>query len=252
MLEFGFLVKKFITFFIEPFGFFVLLFFIGFLFLFRDKRLLAKVFFSLSITTLLLFSYEPFSNFLVLKLENKYQKYDYSQSIKYINVLGAGNSDDMTTPISSRLESAGIKRALEGIIIHLKTPDSKLIFTGYKKVGTLSAAQAYKDLALALGVDEKNIIISDKPKDTQEEALFTKKLLGNENFILVTSAMHLPRSMKIFQKAELNPIPAPTDFLKKKSIRYLSPPDLKALEISTAAVHEYIGILWLNLKALLT
>jgi len=244
-MEFGFLIKKFVTFFMEPLGTVLMLFVIGLYFLFSNKNSLAKVFLSLALGILLLFSYQPFSNFLVKNLENQYPKYDYKQDIKYIHVLGSGHNTDESQPLSSQVAS---KRVLEGVIIHFKTPDSKLIFTGYEGNTNITNAQMNTKLALALGVKEEDIIINGKPKDTKEEAIFTKSILGDESFVLVTSATHMPRSMKLFKSLGLNPIPAPTAFYKDESAKFFNSPDIDSLENSRMAVHEYIGILWSMIK----
>jgi len=247
-MEVGFFLKKFITFFVEPLGMILLLFVLGLYYLFVNKNSLAKVFLSLSLGLLLLFSYEPFSNFLVKNLENQYTKYEYKQDINYIHVLGNGHNTDSSQPLSSHLGSAGTKRVLEGVIIHFKTPDSKLIFTGYEGETDVATARMNADLAIALGVKEENIIINGNPKDTKEEAEFTKKFLGSEPFVLVTSATHMPRSMRLFKSLGLNPIPAPTDFHKKDFKGYLQAPEISSLENSRIAMHEYIGILWAKIR----
>ena len=68
-------------------------------------------------------------------------------------------------------------------------------------------------------------------------------------FILVTSAGHMPRSMHVFKKAGLNPIPAPTHYLTRKNnlaISYLPSP--LHLRYSDLAIHEYAAILWYHVK----
>ena len=50
------------------------------------------------------------------------------------------------------------------------------------------------------GIPKEDIIIHNTPKDTKEEAIKIKELLGDERFILITSASHMPRSMAIFKK----------------------------------------------------
>ncbi|MCW8953625.1 MAG: YdcF family protein [Sulfurimonas sp.] len=240
-MEIGFFLKKFITFFVEPFGMIFSLFIIGFYFLFKKQYKYAKVLLSTAFGLFLLLSYPPFSNFLVENLENKYPKYDYKHDIKYIHVLGSGHNTDKSQPLSSQI--SGIQRILEGVIIHKQVSGSKLILTGYKGDTNISNAQMNANLAMALGVDEQNIIISDKPKDTKEEAIFTRSLLDEEKFVLVTSATHMPRAIKLFKSLGLNPIPAPTDFNKREIDTYLKLPD-GSLRASTIAIHEYIGILW--------
>jgi uncharacterized SAM-binding protein YcdF (DUF218 family) len=138
---------------------------------------------------------------------------------------------------------------LEGILIHKKIKNSKIIFTGYGGITDTPIAVMNARLAKALGVKEENLIVNGLPKDTKEEAVFTKSIVGDESFILVTSATHMPRAMLLFESLGLNPIPAPTDFYKKnfdttalKS--YFMAPKVGSFYLSTIAMHEYIGILW--------
>ena len=193
-----------------------------------------------------LFSFPPFANFLVESLESQYPKYDYKADIKYIHVLGGGHNTDGTQPISSHLSDASTKRVLEGIIIHKQTPNSKIIFTGYAGKTNIATAIMNAMLATELGVDEKDLIINSFPKDTNEEAEFTKTIVGDKPFVLVTSASHMPRSMMLFESLGMKPIAAPTYF-KKKDVNRLVP-DTNSINRSDMAVHEYIGILWSKIK----
>ena len=247
-MEFGFLLKKFISFFVEPYGMVFSLFFIGLFFLFINRYRLAKNFLALSFGILFLFSYSPFSNYLVKNLEEKYPKYENNQTLKYIHVLGSGHSVDERQPISSKLDSSSVKRVLEGILIYKQITGSKIIFTGYEGDTNTTNAKMNATLAIALGVDEKDIIINGKPKDTKEEAEFTKTFVGSEPFVLVTSASHMPRAMRLFKSLGLNPIPAPTDFHKKEYSTYLKLPTPSAFVNSQVAMHEYLGILWNKLR----
>ncbi|MBE0515405.1 ElyC/SanA/YdcF family protein, partial [Sulfurimonas sp.] len=228
-MEFGFYLKKFVTFFLEPLGFVSALFAIGLYFLFVDRKNISKLFLSLSFLFLLLFSYEPFSNFLVKNLEENYPKYGYKKDIKYIHVLGGGHNTDESQPLSSNISSSGIKRVLEGVIIHMQTPGSKLVFTGYEGDTEIPNAIMNAKLAAALGVEEKNMILNPNPKDTKEEALFLRSILSGEKFALVTSATHMPRAIMLFESLGLNPVAAPTDFHKKEHKGYLKAPDIDAL-----------------------
>lgn len=247
-MEFGFLLKKFVAFFVEPLGLIFMLFALGLYFLFVDKKGFAKLFLTLSFSFLFLFSYRPFSNILVQNLENMYQKYEYKQEIKYIHVLGSGHNVDESQPLSSNISSVGVKRVIEGVIIHKNSAGSKLIFTGYAGDTNISNAQMNANLAIALGVNAGDIIIGKEPKDTKEEALFTKNIVADEPFVLVTSATHMPRSMKLFESLGLHPIAAPTAFYKEEFDGYLEAPGITNLKNSQMAIHEYIGILWSMLK----
>jgi uncharacterized SAM-binding protein YcdF (DUF218 family) len=248
-MEFGFFLKKFISFFLEPFGIVVTLFVLGIYFLYMKKEKKAKLLFLGSLFSLLLFSYPPFTNLLVMPLENQYTKFEYkdcnnSKNIEYIHVLGNGHTTDRTQPISSQLSDGGTKRVLEGVIIQKYIPNSQLILTGYQGKTNTSNAVMNARLASALGVDAKQMIINGAPVDTREEALFTKTIVGEKPFILVTSATHMPRAMLLFESLGMHPIAAPTNFHKEEFLGYARTPKAIYFHISTVAVHEYIGILW--------
>jgi len=244
IVEFGFYLKKFISFFIDPFGFSLTLLFIGIYFLYKkDDKKIATSLISLSLFILILFSYPPFSNLLVKNLENNYSKYNFNKKVTYIHVLGNGHNTDKKQPISSHLSDAGTKRVLEGIILYKNNRASKLIFTGYDGgTGTSNASMSAK-LALALDIKREDIIYGKKELDTMDEALFCKSIVQNQPFILVTSATHMPRAMSIFKSLGLHPIAAPTDFHRKK-VNYFQFPNTHALSNSSIAMHEYFGILW--------
>ncbi|WP_373070754.1 ElyC/SanA/YdcF family protein [Sulfurimonas sp.] len=247
-MDIGFIIKKTITFFVEPMGFILLLFALGLYFLYVGKNRFAKILLSASFGFLFLFSYPPFSNFLIKHIEERHEKYDYSKKIKYIHVLGGGHTIDETQPLSSSLSDASVKRVLEGVIIHKRTPNSKIIFTGYGgKIGVPAAITNTK-LALELGVKKEDIIVGIKPKDTYEEAEFSKSIVGEKEFVLVTSATHMPRSMMLFKSNGMNPIAAPTYFKKSGEYEFLQPPSTTSLERSRMAIHEYLGILWAKIR----
>ncbi|MDD3476052.1 MAG: ElyC/SanA/YdcF family protein [Sulfurimonas sp.] len=216
--------------------------------LFLKKYRLSKLSLGASFIFLSLFSYEPFSNALVKNLEDQYPKYAYNADIKYIHVLGSGHNTDESQPISSNIGDAGIKRVLEGILIHKNISGTKLIFTGYEGDTNTSNAQMNANLAMALGVNKDDIIIGKEPKDTMEEAYFTKNIVGEDTFVLVTSATHMPRSMELFKSLGLNPIAAPSAFYKKEFDGYMKVPNVYSLQNSQMAMHEYIGILWNKLR----
>jgi len=247
-MDIGFFLKQFVTFFVEPFGMFFSLFVVGLYYMYKKRDIYASAFLSLAFCVIFLFSYPPFANFLVQNLENTYPKYDYKTKVKYIHVLGNGHNTDKTQPLSSHISSGGLKRDLEGILIHRKLKGSKIIFTGYEGFTDTPSAVMNARLAKALGVDEKDLLINPKPKDTKEEAIFCKSIVGSEPFVLVTSATHMPRAMRLFKSLGMNPIPAPTDFYKKEFDGYLKVPSVFSFAKSQIAMHEYIGILWAMIR----
>jgi len=247
-MDIGFFLKKTIAYFCEPFGMVLALLILGLLFLLFNKYKSSKILLSLSFSLLCLYSYPPFANLLIENLEKKYSKYDYKSNVKYIHVLGSGHNVDPEQPLSSQISGSGIKRDIEGIIIHSKIKDSLLIFTGYGGSTHIPTGVMNAELAFALGVKNENVLVNGLPKDTKEEALYTKSIVGEESFILVTSASHMPRAMMLFKSLGMHPIAAPTNFAKNDFDGYLKGLSLSAFHTSQVAIHEYLGILWAMLR----
>lgn len=58
----------------------------------------------------------------------------------------------------------------------------------------------------------------------------------------------MPRSMKLFQKEGLNPIAAPADFNSPNEDGLTSILQGKQLKKTEQALHEYLGLLWFELR----
>jgi len=104
------------------------------------------------------------------------------------------------------------------------------------------------DYLVRWGVPAGDIIQEYKSRDTFESAVEVKRILerkGWRRYLLVTSAVHMPRSMLAFRAVAPEPIAAPGDF----EVRPLSLDPLyffpreDAAESSYAAIHEYLGLI---------
>ncbi len=247
-MHIGLFIKHFFSFFVEPLGLVMTLFALGLFFLFREKIKPAKIFLSLALLLLTLFSYPPFANLLIKGLENEYQKYSSNEKVSYIHVLGSGHNTDPKQPLSSHLNAAATKRVLEGVLLYKKIPHVKIIFTGYEGKTDTPTAQMNANLALALGVKKEDMIVNGAPEDTRDEAHFAKSIVHDTPFILVTSATHMKRAMTLFHQQGLHPLPAPTDFHRNNRDSLFQSPIPGALLKSKIAMHEYIGLLWTKIR----
>ena len=74
----------------------------------------------------------------------------------------------------------------------------------------------------------------------------------NDRFILVTSAIHMPRAMGLFANQGLAPIPAPADFLVKRGRLSYDPgmfyPKSGGVVEAESLIRESLGILWAKLR----
>lgn len=163
---------------------------------------------SLGWLLLLLLSLQPVADSLLKPIEDKYPTWRDEKRVQYVVVLGGGYTWNPSWAPSSNLINNSLPRLTEGIRLWYENPGSKLIFTGAAaKTNPVSTAEAGARVAESLGIPRSEIIVLDKPKDTEEEAAVVKEAIGDAPFLLVTSASHLPRAMIFFRRAGLTPCP---------------------------------------------
>ena len=258
-----FILKKIMAQLISPASLSLGISLIGLLLLVFTKRQRAgKVFVSIGLLLMLLFSYSFMPNYILRSLEGKYDPYyiqlsnisfkaEGMQPVKFVVVLSAGHISDPKLPITSQIGEESLVRLIEGIRIYRKYSGVKLILSGGRGFDPIPSATIMAQVAKDLGVDEEDIILESQSKDTKDEAQLMKSLVGNDHFILVTSASHMPRSMALFKRQGMNPIPAPTGHLviRKEGISPSSFfPGSGNLHKVEKCFHEYLGIAWEKLR----
>lgn len=209
---------------------------------------------------LLVFSNRAVSTWLIQSLETTYAPVaEFSgnelpenfRSCRYIVVLGGGNSNTPGLAAINRLSNSSRGRLAEAIRLLHKLPEAKLVLSGRGETNFPNHAEIAAQAAISLGVDPQRIVRLDMPRDTEEEALAIKALVGSAPFALVTSAWHLPRAMSLMHGLGLNPVPCPADFLGRTPATitwtyFLW--DTESITRSTWAIYERLGTLWSHLR----
>jgi uncharacterized SAM-binding protein YcdF (DUF218 family) len=127
-------------------------------------------------------------------------------------------------------------------------------------VAPRSAAEDIAELLERVGVPGSAIVLERKARNTHEHALLLCPVFRERNLgrvLLVTSAIHMPRSLGVFRHAcgSVDYIPAPTDFRTtdgppapwyRQAVNLL--PTSSAFVDFTDAGHEYLGILYYHLR----
>jgi uncharacterized SAM-binding protein YcdF (DUF218 family) len=224
------------------------------LLLFTRKQKAGKIIISVGVILLTLLSYPALSNTFLRRLECQYPPlistvtsdfvpHEAVPQVRWIVVLGGGHISDPKIPITSQLAGASLVRLTEGIRLHNQMPGSKLVLSEGKVFDSVSGAETMSEVAKALGVKQEDLILESESKDTIDEARIIKSIVGNNKFILVTSAAHMPRSMGMFKKHGMQPIPAPTDYIMKEK-QGINPgdffPTADELIKAEGVVYEYL------------
>jgi uncharacterized SAM-binding protein YcdF (DUF218 family) len=185
---------------------------------------------------------------LLEPLEARYAVLSQSESATaagYVVVLGSSYSPRDGVPVTAAIADDGLARIVEGVRIFRRMPGARLVVSGGAPDGGSPSAMGYAILARDLGVDAAALDILDQPLDTNQEAHALAKLIGNKSFILVTSAYHMPRAVRLMQRIGLHPIPAPTG----QSVGIPADVDWRrfvptsgGLRKTERAIHEYLGL----------
>ncbi len=173
-----------------------------------------------------------------------------AQHVKYIVVLGGGIRTNPVEPLGLT-DCDSLSRVIEGIRLWKAIPGSKLVLSGGSlSSDAMTSGKAMSAAARKMGVPPSDIIQETRSLDTLDEARYLKPLLGDSRFALVTTALHMSRSLKIFQHLGMNPVAAPADFHAEDHRKgfHAFLPGAEGLRLTQWAIHEYLGILWLRIR----
>ena len=106
-----------------------------------------------------------------------------------------------------------------------------------------------KALAIQMGVDSDQILLTEIVENTADEAqavLELTKIHGISSVILVTSSFHLPRAQLVFNQAGVvnEAYPADFKFLYRPYVWLSFLPNAEAFFWTSSGIREYIGRLY--------
>jgi len=261
-----FLLKKIVGLCLSPVPLCLECLILGLVFLWATRRQrLGKVLVTLGTLLLVLLSLSVISSGLLSPLERRYPAILHPEQIvgkgqgpesapRWIVVLGGGQVWDPRLPPNVQINDATLSRVIEGVRLYRAIPGSRLLFSGGRVFNPVPEAQVMAQVAMLLGVKAPDILLETDSWDTADQAEIIARMIGQEKFILVTSAFHMPRSVALFHKQGRQPLPAPTHHLvrdaqKPEPSRYF--PGTGPLRQAQFALHEYLGLAWAWLRGLI-
>jgi len=193
----------------------------------------------------------PVADLIIRPLENHYVPPTISslqeQGIRQVVVLTGGGFPVRGEMLTSTFPHASMYRFLAGLeLCNRMGPDCRLIFSGAagRNRRDVTTAITMKDLAMAL-MPQHEFRAEGLSGSTEEHPENVRPFVKDEPFVLVTSALHMPRAMRVFRKAGLDPVPYPVDFL---TIGYSGwtgwLPSVDNLWSVNVALREYLAIVF--------
>lgn len=218
--------------------------------LYKTRRKKAgKIVLIFAVTELFIFTVSPLPDVMVRHLEQQYRPLRLSQEHAGLPVLvlGGGHTNDPDIYPVHKLSDQALGRLAEGIRIYRAMKGTTMIFSGYSSSGKTPIAIVTAQAAVSLGVNLADTLTIVKPANTWEEAVAFKGRFGSHKFILVTSALHMPRAMETFNRMGLQPVPAPAGYIVKHDpdeMLYDWWPSAGKAANTQKALHEYAGQLY--------
>ncbi len=251
------LLSKFLPLFVYPLGLACILLLVALLIYYNKKASLILTILALAI--LWLNSTTGFSNLLARSLELQYLPPEEIPVSAVMVVLGGGTEPAAPPRTTVELNGAG-DRVIYAAHIYKQGKVQHILLSGgeieWMSSGSTTPAEDMASILIELGVPKDALWLENESKNTYENAIDAKKILDEQEInqiLLVTSAMHMPRSVAVFEKQGFEVTPLPVDFsvteidsasngdspFLAKLIDVL--PSASNLSLTTNAMKEYLG-----------
>jgi uncharacterized SAM-binding protein YcdF (DUF218 family) len=252
-----FILSKVVQFCIEPLNWVIIFVLFGLLFLGLRKPLICRRLLLLALLDLLVIGWLPTSEVLMRPLENSISKAEIAKLsegelggiIILGGAIGGGEIAVDRGEVSIYSSAERLTKAFEFI---RKYPDLPFIFSGFSdriSPKGISEADAFKQLVQEQGLNDKNGHYENQSRNTYENVTFMKPMIleieqgaPSKPWLLITSASHMYRSVKIFQKQGLEVLPLPVDYQTANSLQWTSFDLVDGAQNWNKLLHELIGI----------
>ena len=182
-----------------------------------------------------------------------------SDQIAGIIILGGAISGkDITIDRGEVSMNSSAERVTKALELIRRYPGKPFIFSGFSNrviPRGMSEAEAFKQLIQEQGlaqISKDTAYYENQSRNTYENAVYSKKIIdqlgvGNPSiktglWLLVTSATHMPRSVKIFEKQGIQIIPIPVDYQTSHTLDWREFSITGGATLWNNLLHEYIGI----------
>jgi len=213
-------------------------------------------------TAILLFlSLKPVSDTLAYFLEKQYPppSQETISKVDVVVILGGGILPSGGLRPTAEPSGATYSRVVNGVEHFQRSGAEYLIVSG--GAGSSdgeTVAEVMERLAIQLGVPTDRILMERSASTTWEhpEEVANLTCVPRDTVVIgvVTSALHMKRSILAFERYFSRVVALPSSYLcqpTKWGIRSFIP-SMGALSVSSATFHELIGLPWYYLKAVLT
>ena len=242
-------LHKILPLFVLPIMLFIIVILIG---LIKNNKKLIYV----AVGVLYIISTPIFSNnFFKLVEGNEYRKPISTIDSTDAIVVLSGMLEINEVGDSTYVEWGDPDRLFGGIALFKAGKSQKLIFTGGKmpwNKAKKTEGDILKEYAVTNGIPSENIFVTKDVENTADEAVAVKELISpSKRIILVTSAFHMYRAKRLFEKQGFEVIPYKVDYKTSRNtvttfMDFL--PSVNNLELTEMSIREILGRIFYLVK----
>lgn len=266
-----FILSKVVQFCIEPLNWSFVFVLLSLLFLSLRKPRLCKRFLLLALFYFLIVGWIPASELVLRGLENLVPKTSLASlsegGVGGIIILGGAiEGGEIALDRGEISIGSAAERVTKAFELIRKYPNQPFIFSGYSgRVNPkgMSEAEAFQQLITEQGlleITQKTAHYENQSRNTYENVLYMKPMIakygqksasGNlKPWLLVTSASHMYRSVRIFEKQGIDVIPVPVDYQTANNLSWTNFDLTGGAQNWNTVLHELVGLLayWITGK----
>jgi uncharacterized SAM-binding protein YcdF (DUF218 family) len=230
----------------DPASLLLVLFAVGLALTFTHRQVLGCRLLAAGAACVIAIAVLPLHTWVLAPLEDRFpHPSEPPAHVDGVIVLGGA----IDTYLSQQYDMPSMNEAAERVFAFAKLarmfPAARAVFTGGLAPGhedETPEADMTRQVLADLGIDTSRVIFESASRDTHENVLFSKKLLDpqpGQVWLLVTSAMHMPRSVGIFRQAGWEVVPWPVGYKARDRWDLNFADHLHSLDM---AAHEWIGL----------
>jgi uncharacterized SAM-binding protein YcdF (DUF218 family) len=204
-----------------------------------------------SVVLLAICGFSPLGKLLLYPLESRFPPWDAARGAPDgIVVLGGSIDADLSAAHGAAIVRTAADRIIAAAALAHRYPNARVVFSGGNP-NLVSNDAREADFAGALfeslGTSKTRLMMERRSRNTQENAEFSKTLAApkdGERWLLVTSALHMPRSIGLFRKAGFNVEAYPVDWRvgERADLLKFSAIALDGLGRTDVAMREWMGL----------
>ncbi|CAA7617949.1 YdcF family protein [Magnetospirillum sp. UT-4] len=196
----------------------------------------------------------PWDAWLLAPIEERFPQPALPARVDGVVVLGGAFDPVVSAARGQPAANGAIERVTALVALARRYPEAVMVFTGgsgsvaHPDLREAPVARAFLE---AIGFESGRVLFEGDSRNTRENAVLTREMVRpqpGQTWVLVTSALHMPRAVGSFRSAGWEVIPYPVDYTTAGGEPRLRFDVGAGLGMLGTALHEIYGLAYYRLQ----